>query len=133
MSLIKEFKEFAVKGNVVDMAVGVIIGGAFGKIVSSFVADVVTPPLGLFIGGVDFKELVVTLPVLREGAEPVALRYGTFLQASFDFLIVAAALFMVVKGINRMKRKEEAKPAAPAPTPPQEVLLTEIRDLLKSR
>ena len=112
MSIVKEFREFAVKGNVVDMAVGIIIGAAFGKIVSSLVSDVVTPPLGYVIGGVDFTKLAVTMPALREGAEAVTLRYGVFLQALFDFIIVAFAIFMIVKLINRVRRKEEAKPAA---------------------
>jgi large conductance mechanosensitive channel len=133
MSIAKEFREFAVKGNVVDMAVGIIIGAAFGKIVSSLVSDVVTPPLGYVIGGVDFTKLAVTMPALREGAEAVTLRYGVFLQALFDFIIVAFAIFMIVKLINRLRRKEEAKPAAPPIPPRQEVLLEEIRDLLKSR
>ncbi len=131
MSIGKEFREFAVKGNVVDMAVGIIIGAAFGKIVSSLVSDVVTPPLGYVIGGVDFTKLAVTMPALREGAEDVTIRYGVFLQAAFDFIIVAFAIFLLVKLINRMRRKEEAKP--PAAPPRQEVLLEEIRDLLKKR
>ena len=131
MSIAKEFREFAVKGNVVDMAVGIIIGAAFGKIVSSLVSDVVTPPLGYFIGGVDFTKLAITLPAIMEGAEPVTIRYGVFLQATFDFMIVAFAIFMLVKLINRMRRKEEAKP--PAAPPRQEVLLEEIRDLLKQQ
>jgi large conductance mechanosensitive channel len=131
MSIAKEFREFAVKGNVVDMAVGIIIGAAFGKIVSSLVSDVVTPPLGYVIGGVDFTKLAVTMPALREGAEDVTIRYGVFLQAAFDFIIVAFAIFLLVKLINRMRRKEEAKP--PAAPPRQEVLLEEIRDLLKKR
>ena len=131
MSMLKEFREFAVKGNVVDMAVGIIIGAAFGKIVSSLVSDVVTPPLGYLIGGVDFTKLAVTLPTFQEGGEDVTIRYGVFLQAAFDFIIVAFAIFMLVKLINRLRRKEaEAKPAAP---PRQEVLLEEIRDLLKQR
>ncbi|MGH8187428.1 MAG: large-conductance mechanosensitive channel protein MscL [Steroidobacteraceae bacterium] len=129
MSIAKEFREFAVKGNVVDMAVGIIIGAAFGKIVSSLVSDVVTPPLGYVIGGVDFTRLAVTMPALREGAEDVTIRYGVFLQAAFDFIIVAFAIFLLVKLINRVRRKEEAKP--PAAPPRQEVLLEEIRDLLK--
>ncbi|MBL8266484.1 large-conductance mechanosensitive channel protein MscL [Steroidobacter sp.] len=133
MSFVKEFREFAVKGNVVDMAVGIIIGAAFGKIVSSLVSDVVTPPLGYLIGGVDFTKLAITLPAIAEGAEPVTIRYGTFLQATFDFVIVALAIFMLVKLINRLRRAEEAKPAAPAPPPKQEVLLEEIRDLLKQQ
>ena len=130
MSIVKEFREFAVKGNVVDMAVGIIIGAAFGKIVSSLVSDVVTPPLGYLIGGVDFTKLAYTLPSMLEGVEPVTVRYGVFLQAVFDFLIVAFAIFLLVKLINRLRRKEEAKPAAP---PRQEILLEEIRDLLKSK
>jgi large conductance mechanosensitive channel len=134
MSIVKEFREFAVKGNVVDMAVGIIIGAAFGKIVSSLVSDVVTPPLGYLIGGVDFKKLAVTLPALTEGVEPVTIRYGAFLQATFDFLIVALAIFVLVKLINRLRRREEAKPPAAPPIPPrQEVLLEEIRDLLKQQ
>jgi large conductance mechanosensitive channel len=130
MSMMKEFREFAVKGNVVDMAVGIIIGAAFGKIVSSLVSDVVTPPLGYVIGGVDFTKLAYTLPPMLAGQEPVTLRYGVFLQTVFDFIIVAFAIFLLVKLINRVRRKEEAKPAAP---PRQEVLLEEIRDLLKTR
>ena len=131
MSIAKEFREFAVKGNVVYMAVGIIIGAAFGKIVSSLVSDVVTPPLGYVIGGVDFTKLAVTMPAIRDGAEDVTIRYGVFLQAAFDFIIVAFAIFLLVKLINRMRRKEEAKP--PAAPPRQEVLLEEIRDLLKQQ
>jgi large conductance mechanosensitive channel len=133
MSMLKEFREFAVKGNVVDMAVGIIIGAAFGKIVSSLVGDIVTPPLGYIIGGVDFTELAVTLPAIQEGAEAVTIRYGVFLQALFDFVIVAFAIFLLVKLINRLRRTQEAQPAAPPAPPRQEVLLEEIRDLLKQR
>ncbi|HEY0686001.1 MAG TPA: large-conductance mechanosensitive channel protein MscL [Steroidobacter sp.] len=133
MSFVKEFREFAVKGNVVDMAVGIIIGAAFGKIVSSLVSDVVTPPLGYLIGGVDFTKLAVTLPAIQDGAEPVTIRYGVFLQATFDFMIVAFAIFLLVKLINRLRRAEEAKPAAPPAPPRQEVLLEEIRDLLRQQ
>jgi large conductance mechanosensitive channel len=133
MSIVKEFREFAVKGNVVDMAVGIIIGAAFGKIVSSFVGDVVTPPLGYLIGGVDFTKLAVVLPALQEGKEAVTIRYGAFLQTLFDFIIVAFAIFLAVKAINRLKRKEEVAPSVPAPPSRQEVLLEEIRDLLRSR
>jgi large conductance mechanosensitive channel len=115
------------------MAVGIIIGAAFGKIVSSLVGDIVTPPLGYVIGGVDFTKLAITLPSLREGAEAVTIRYGVFLQTLFDFIIVAFAIFMIVKLINNLRRKEEAKPAAPPAPPRQEVLLEEIRDLLKNR
>jgi large conductance mechanosensitive channel len=131
MSFAKEFREFAVRGNVVDLAVGIIIGAAFGKIVTSFVNDIITPPLGYLIGGVDFTDLAVTLPAIQAGKDPVTINYGAFLQTVFDFLIVAFAIFLVVKTINRLKRKEEAAPQ-PAPTPSrEEELLTEIRDLLK--
>src|SRR5690606_16545087 len=134
MSFIKEFKEFAVKGNVVDMAVGIIIGAAFGKIVSSLVADVVMPPIGWLIGGVDFSDLALVLPAVIEGNPAVTIAYGKFLQTVIDFTIVAFAIFMVIKLINRLKRKEAETPAAP-PAPPEptkeELLLTEIRDLLK--
>ena len=132
MSVIKEFREFAVKGNVVDMAVGIIIGAAFGKIVSSFVNDVITPPLGYLIGGVDFTDLAVTLPAIQDGKDAVTINYGAFLQNVFDFVIVAFAIFLAVKMINRLKRKEEVAPSTPPPPPSrQEVLLEEIRDLLK--
>lgn len=132
MSIIKEFKEFAARGNVVDLAVGVVIGAAFGKIVSSLVADVITPPLGLVIGGVSFAHLKL---VLREGVgdrPPVTLNYGSFLQTIFDFLIVAVAIFLLVKVVNRLKR---APAPAPAPAKPsREVeLLTEIRDALTQK
>jgi len=132
MSLAKEFKEFAVKGNVVDMAVGVIIGAAFGKIVSSFVSEVVTPPLGLLVGGVDFRELSVVLKQGVDKTPPVVLKYGLFIQSVFDFLIVAMAIFAVVKMINKLKRAPEAGPA-PVEPPRQEVLLAEIRDALRQR
>lgn len=135
MSLLKEFREFAVKGNVVDMAVGVIIGAAFGKIVSSLVADVVMPPLGLLIGGIDFSHFHM---VLREGIDKdpaVTLKYGAFLQAVFDFLIIAIAVFALIKVVNRLRRQQEQAPPTqkPAPPPRQEVLLEEIRDLLKGQ
>lgn len=129
MSFVKEFREFAVKGNVVDMAVGIIIGAAFGKIVTSFVNDIITPPLGYLIGGVDFTDLAATLPAIQEGRDPVTINYGAFLQTTFDFIIIAFAIFLAIKMINRIKRKEEVAPSAP-PTK-EEVLLTEIRDLLK--
>jgi large conductance mechanosensitive channel len=131
MGIAKEFREFAVKGNVVDMAVGIIIGAAFGKIVSSLVGDVITPPLGYIIGGVDFTKLVFTLPAIHEGAQAVTIKYGVFLQALFDFIIVAFAIFMVVKMINRLKRA--TPPPPPAGPTKEELLLTEIRDLLKTR
>jgi large conductance mechanosensitive channel len=131
MSFVKEFREFAVKGNVVDMAVGIIIGAAFGKIVTSFVSDIITPPLGYLIGGVDFTNLKATLPALKAAKDPVTINYGIFLQTAFDFIIVAFAIFLVIKAINRLKRKEEVAPSAPPPPTREEVLLTEIRDLLK--
>ena len=131
MSLMTEFKEFAMKGNVVDMAVGVVIGGAFGKIVSSFVGDVVMPLLGKLVGGVNFTDLAIELGTNPAG-EPVLLKYGAFLQSAFDFLIIAAAIFMALKGINKLKKPAAPAPnAAPPPPPRNEVLLEEIRDLLK--
>jgi large conductance mechanosensitive channel len=130
---LKEFREFAVKGNVVDMAVGIIIGAAFGKIVTSMVSDVITPPLGYLIGGVDFTDMSFTFPALIGDKPPVVLSYGKFLQAVFDFSIVAFAIFLLVKGINRLKRKQEAAPTAPPPPTRQEVLLEQIRDLLMKR
>ena len=139
MALLKEFKTFAMRGNVVDMAVGIIIGAAFGKIVSSLVADIITPPLGLIIGGVNFSALAVTLKeaVLNPDGTvlkpAVAIAYGKFIQAAVDFIIVAFAIFMMVKAMNTLKKKEEAKPA-PAPVPtPTENLLGEIRDILKKK
>ncbi len=132
MSMIQEFKQFAIKGNVVDMAVGVIIGAAFGKIVSSLVTDVLMPPVGVLIGGVDFSKLSATLLEATQTAPAVVISYGKFIQTVVDFTIVAAVIFMVIKGINSMKKKEAAaEAAAPAAPPAQEVLLTEIRDLLK--
>jgi large conductance mechanosensitive channel len=133
MSVVKEFKEFAVKGNVVDLAVGIIIGGAFGKIVSSLVGDVIMPPLGLLIGGVDFRDLSATLKAPLLGSAPVSLRYGAFIQTWFDFAIIAFAVFLLIKGINALKRRKESAPAEPAPPPADVVLLTEIRDLLKTQ
>ncbi len=138
MSMIKEFKEFAMRGNVLDMAVGIIIGAAFGKIVSSFVADVIMPPIGLLLGNVDFSDLAVILKAatVDAGGQPVAavtLGYGMFIQTVIDFLIIAAAIFMMVKAMNSLKKKEEAAPAAaPAPTK-EETLLTEIRDILQRK
>ncbi len=131
MSLIKEFKEFAVKGNVIDMAVGIIIGGAFGKIVSSFVADVIMPPIGVLLGGVDFGKLSLTIKEATETTEVVKVNYGIFINTIIDFLIIAFVIFMVIKAMNKMKKKEEEKPVAPPAPSKQEVLLTEIRDLLK--
>lgn len=133
MSMIQEFKAFAVKGNVVDMAVGVIIGTAFGKIVSSFVTDVIMPPIGVLIGGVDFSKLSFTLLASTENAPAVVVSYGKFIQTLVDFTIIAAVIFMVIKAINSMQRKA-IQDAAPPPAPPaQEILLTEIRDLLKKQ
>ncbi len=134
MSLASEFKEFAMRGNVVDMAVGIVIGGAFGKIVSSFVADVLMPPLGLLLGGVDFSDLVVSLKPAVDAAHPaVTWNYGKFIQSIVDFVIIAFAIFMLIKAMNSMKKKEEAKAPEVQQAPQQEVLLTEIRDLLKQR
>lgn len=131
MSFLSEFKAFAVRGNVVDLAVGVVIGAAFGKIVSSFVADIIMPPLGLAIGGIDFSKLAVVLKDSAEPAQVVALRYGAFLQSVFDFTIIAFAIFLVVKLINKMH--PPPPPAGPPAPTPQELLLTEIRDLLRER
>ena len=136
MGFAKEFRDFAVRGNVVDMAVGIIIGAAFGKIVSSFVADIIMPPLGLALGGVDFSDLVVTLKAASEGVEAVTLNYGRFIQTVVDFGIVAFAIFVAVRRMNKLKRKQEAQldvPPAPSEPSTEEKLLAEIRDLLKAR
>jgi large conductance mechanosensitive channel len=135
MSIIKEFKDFAIKGNVVDMAVGVIIGAAFGKIVTSLVTDVIMPPVGVLIGGVDFSNLAFTLVPAEGKTAAVVVSYGKFVQTVVDFLIVAAVIFVVVKGINALKKRAQAEAeAAPPPGPSaQEVLLTEIRDVLRGR
>ena len=136
MSMGSEFKEFAMRGNVVDMAVGIIIGGAFGKIVSSFVNDVLMPPIGMLLGGVDFAELAVTLQEATGDAAAVTLNYGAFIQTVVDFIIIAFAIFMAIKAMNNLKRKEEAAPEPePEPEKPSEevMLLTEIRDSLKNR
>ena len=133
MSMVSEFKQFAMRGNVVDMAVGIVMGGAFGKIVSSFVADVLMPPIGIILGGVDFRDLAVTLQAATEGSEAVMLRYGVFVQTVVDFLIIAFAIFLVVKAMNAGKKKEEEAPAAPPKPSKEEELLTEIRDALKAR
>jgi large conductance mechanosensitive channel len=124
-SLMKEFKEFALRGNVVDLAVGVIIGAAFGKIVSSLVQDVLMPPIGAILGGVDFSDLAFTL---KDGPPPVVIRYGVFINTTIDFFIVAVVIFALIKAINTLKRAQQAAPAPPSAT---ETLLTEIRDLLK--
>ncbi|WP_374087383.1 large-conductance mechanosensitive channel protein MscL [Methylomicrobium lacus] len=133
MSVLQEFKEFAIKGNAVDMSVGIIIGAAFGKIVSSLVADVIMPPIGVLVGGVDFTDLAITIKEASGDAPAVMLKYGSFLQAVVDFTIIAFAIFLVIKLINNLKKKEVEAPA-PAPEPTkEELLLTEIRDLLKER
>jgi large conductance mechanosensitive channel len=129
MGLATEFKEFAMKGNVIDLAVGVVIGAAFGKIVSSLVADVIMPPIGLAIGNVDFKDLVYRIGTNPAG-EPVLFKYGVFIQTVFEFVIIAFALFMVIKGINKLKRPPPPSEASPIPPTREEQLLTEIRDLL---
>ena len=131
MGMMSEFKEFAVKGNMVDMAVGIIIGGAFGKIVGSLVNDVVMPPIGLMLGGVDFTDIKLTLKEAAGEAEAVTLNIGSFVQTAVDFAILAFAIFIMVKAINSLKKKEEE--AAPAAPPKNEVLLEEIRDLLKAK
>ncbi len=136
--ILNEFKQFAMRGNVIDMAVGIIIGGAFGKIVSSIVSDIIMPGIGLLVGGVNFTDLKITLKAaVMEGSEVVApavtINYGNFMQVTFDFIIIAFAVFMMIKGINSLNKKKEEVPAPPA-TPPADIqLLTEIRDLLKEK
>ena len=136
MSLMKEFKQFAMKGNVVDLAVGIIIGAAFGKIVSSIVNDIIMPPIGALVGGVDFTDLRVIIKAASIDAagnpvSAVTLNYGNFIQTTIDFLIIAFAVFMIIKAINRMKKKEDTVPATTVKPTNEEILLTEIRDLLK--
>lgn len=131
MGMIKEFKEFAVKGNAVDMAVGIIIGAAFGKIVSSFVGDVIMPPIGALLGGVDFTALAFTVKEAVGDKPAVMISYGKFIQTVIDFAIIAFAIFLAVKSMNSLKKKEQTAPAAPPPPSKEEVLLAEIRDLLK--
>jgi len=139
MSFIKEFKDFAMKGNVVDMAVGIIIGGAFGKIVSSVVNDIIMPPIGLLMGGVNFTDLKFTMKAAQVDAvsgkvtEAVTLNYGQFLQTTVDFIIVAFAIFLMIKVMNSLKKKEEAKPVPPAPPSREELLLSDIRDILRNK
>jgi large conductance mechanosensitive channel len=133
MGILKEFKQFAMRGNVLDMAIGIIIGAAFGKIVSSVVSDVIMPPIGLLVGGVDFSDLAITLKGADDGGVPVLLKIGVFINTIIDFLIVAFAIFMLVKGINTLKKKEEEKPAAPPAPSKSEMLLAEIRDELRKR
>lgn len=137
MGVLSEFRQFAVKGNVIDLAVAVVIGAAFGAIVTSLVNDIIMPPIGVATGGVDFTELKIPLtnPVIQDGKvikEGASINYGNFIQTIVNFLIIAIAIFALVKGINAMKRKEEAAPATPTPTK-QELLLTEIRDLLRNQ
>lgn len=131
MGILQEFKEFAVKGNAVDMAVGIIVGAAFGKIVSSVVGDMVMPPIGMLLGGVDFTALALTLSPATADAPAVVIGYGKFIQTLVDFVIVAFAIFVLVKGINSLKRTQADAPAAPPAPSAEEILLTEIRDLLK--
>jgi large conductance mechanosensitive channel len=131
MGFFKEFRDFAMKGNVADMAVGIVVGAAFGKIVASFVKDVLTPPLGLLIGGVDFTKLSLTLKQAQGEIAAVTLNYGVFLQSVFDFVIVALAIFTVIKAMNTLRKKEAAAPPPPPPPSGEVVLLAEIRDLLK--
>ncbi|HEY6626283.1 MAG TPA: large-conductance mechanosensitive channel protein MscL [Ignavibacteriaceae bacterium] len=133
MKIIQEFKQFIMKGNVIDLAVGIIIGIAFGKIVSSFVADVIMPPIGILLGGVDFSNLAITLKEGAEGVEPVLLKYGVFINTVIDFLIIGFVIFLIVKAINLLKKKEEEKPAPPAEPTKSEILLAEIRDELRKR
>ncbi len=133
MGMLKEFKEFAVKGNVTDMAVGIIIGAAFGKIVSSFVGDVIMPPIGVLLGGVDFSSLALVIKEAAGDAPAVVIGYGKFIQTVVDFTIVAFAIFIAVKAINALKRKQEEAPPAPSKPPAEVVLLEEIRDLLKQK
>ena len=138
MGSIKEFKEFAMRGNVLDMAVGIVIGGAFGKIVSSFVEDILMPPIGALLGGVNFSDLkIVFKQAVMDGENvvtpEVALRYGNFIQVIFDFLIIAFAIFMLLKAVNKFNKKKEEAPAAPEAPPADVQLLTEIRDLLQKK
>mgnify|MGYP001580487565 FL=1 len=132
MKIISEFKQFAMRGNVVDLAVGVIIGGAFGKIISSLVEDIIMPPIGVILGGVNFSDLKIILKPGSGGAAAVTWNYGTFLQTAVSFLIIAFSVFMMIRGINALAKKKE-EPAEPVKVPSEEKLLTEIRDLLKSR
>jgi large conductance mechanosensitive channel len=133
MSLKNDFKAFIMRGNVLDLAVAVVIGAAFGRIVTSFVSDVLMPPIGLMLGGVDFSDLMITIQEAIGETAAVTINYGTFIQTLIDFLIIAFAIFMVIKAFERSKKKKEMKPAVPAEPPAQEKLLTEIRDLLKAR
>ncbi len=133
MKIVREFKEFAMKGNVVDMAIGIIIGAAFGKIVSSLVADVIMPPIGVILGGVDFSNLAITIKHATVNSPAVVIGYGRFIQTLVDFIIIAFALFFVVRAINSLKKKQEEAPQVPPAPSKEEQLLAEIRDLLKTR
>ncbi|MFZ3048346.1 MAG: large-conductance mechanosensitive channel protein MscL [Desulfatirhabdiaceae bacterium] len=133
MSMVQEFKKFAMRGNVVDMAVGFILGAAFGKIVSSFVADVIMPPIGLLIGGVDFSNLAITIKQAVGETTAVTINYGKFIQNVFDFLIIAFSIFMAIKAMNALKKKEEQAPVQPPEPTKEEMLLTEIRDILRQK
>ncbi|WP_437921995.1 large-conductance mechanosensitive channel protein MscL [Sphingobacterium sp. LRF_L2] len=135
MGFLKEFKEFAMRGSVIDLAVGVIIGGAFGKIVSSLVDDIIMPPIGFVTGGVDFSNLKYIITEANEaaGVTEVAIKYGNFINVVIQFLIIAFCIFLVIKGLNSLKKKEEKAPSAPPAPTKEEVLLTEIRDILRSK
>lgn len=133
MSVIKELKDFMMRGNVVDMAVGVIVGGAFGKIVSSLVSDIIMPPIGVLLNGVNFSELKFVLKHAVGDTAAVTINYGSFIQTILDFVIIATAIFFAIKGINSLKKKKEEEPAAPPAPSKEEVLLSEIRDLLKEQ
>jgi large conductance mechanosensitive channel len=133
MKMLEEFKKFAMRGNVMDMAIGIIIGGAFGKIVSSFVTDVIMPPIGLLLSGRDFSRMMITLKEATETTKAVTVNYGSFINTIIDFIIIAFAIFMVVKAMNRIKKKQEEKPVAPPAPSKEEVLLAEIRDELRKR
>jgi large conductance mechanosensitive channel len=131
MGMMKEFKDFAMKGNVIDMAVGIVIGGAFGKIIGSLVTDVIMPPIGILLGGVDFANLSFVLKEATEAAEAVTMNYGVFINTVVEFVIIAFAIFMVIKAMNNAKKKEEEKPSAPPKTSEEVMLLKDIRDSLK--
>jgi len=133
MKILQEFNQFAMRGNVMDMAIGIIVGAAFGKIVSSVVSDVIMPPIGLLVGGVDFSDLAITLKAAQEGSPAVLLKIGVFINTVIDFLIVAFAIFMLVKGINALKKKEDELPSAPPAPTKSELLLSEIRDELRKK
>lgn len=135
MGFLKEFKEFAMRGSVIDLAVGVVIGGAFGKIVTSLVDDIIMPPIGYITGGMDFSNMQYVITEANEtaGVEEVALKYGNFINVMIQFLIIAFCIFLVIKGINSLKKQEEAAPEAPAEPSKEEVLLAEIRDILRSK